>query len=43
MKLTGVFLLILGAALIGVGVALDEPAAAMMNAVMLCLACLGVG
>lgn len=33
----------LALALIGAGVWLDEPTATMMNAVMLCLSCMGVG
>lgn len=36
-------LLTLSLALIAAGVWLDEPTAQMMNAVMICLACIGVG
>lgn len=43
MRKTTLAAIVAALALIAVGLWFDEPTAAMMNAVMLCLSCMGVG
>lgn len=43
MKVLRAFLFLAALLFLGVGIILGEPANAMMNAVMICLSCIGVG